>query len=187
MSLTLNLTKTPSQIFSKRLVRIKYIQHIQNDLKNCEVIKLEMKLAYLSQAYVIHLVAYWQTFLEDLVKFAYAALAENAGSSILNQLAKARVDDALKRFNTPNSENIDKLFKETLNINKVTDSWKWEGMSRDQAITVVNGLLKMRHKIAHSGHTDNLPTYDENFEMMEHVFRIAGLTEGFVTSQLPKA
>lgn len=184
MSEIIDLTKKPSQIFSKRLVQIKYIQLIQDDLKGNAVAKLNLKLAFMSQSYVIHLVASWQSFLEDLVEFAYAGLAKNAENSILSQLAKARVYDAVKRFNTPNHENVDKLLKETLNIAKVTNCWSWTGMSIEQAKAVVNDLLKMRHRIAHTGYTEKLPTCDENFETMSYIFRIADLTEAYVLTQL---
>ena len=184
MAFNLTLTKTPSQIFSKRLVQIKYIQHIQNDLIDKEVAKLNLKLTFLSQSYVIHLVAFWQTFIEDLVKFSYAELAKKTDETTFSKLAKARIDDALKRFNTPNPENIDKLFKETLNIEKITTCWSWEGTSRNQAIVIVNELLKMRHRIAHAGYAETLPTYDENFEIMNQIFQIANLTERYVFTQL---
>lgn len=48
----INLEKTPSQIFSKKLVSIKYIQHIQTDLHKCQASKIETKVSYINQSYV---------------------------------------------------------------------------------------------------------------------------------------
>ena len=47
MALHLDLTKSPSQVFSRNLVRIKSIQHIQDDLHAGKPGKLETKLSFL--------------------------------------------------------------------------------------------------------------------------------------------
>jgi hypothetical protein len=51
----LRLNKTPAQIFSRHLVRIKLIQEIQHDLDG--VRDADQKIRFLSQSYILHLVA----------------------------------------------------------------------------------------------------------------------------------
>lgn len=43
MSITLDLEYKPLHTFSKNLVKIKYIQHIQQDLTDSDAKKLELK------------------------------------------------------------------------------------------------------------------------------------------------
>src|SRR5260370_1066850 len=95
-----NLEKTPSQLFSKNLVRIKYIQDIQTDLTKCEAAKLPLKIQFLNQAYVFQLIAFWQVFVEELAEYGFRKIeaVENSGS--FRDIARAKLDESLKKFNT---------------------------------------------------------------------------------------
>jgi len=184
MSLRLNLTKTPVQLFSKQLVHIKYIQYIQIDLIKCKANTLEQKIEYLNHTYIIHLVASWQTFIEQLVKFGFEKICTNNLNFQLKEIARARVNDALTRFRNPNSEMIDKLFYEALNIKKISNNWHWKDMTRDKAIQIVNKLLNIRHQIAHTGKTSSHLSLESNFDIMKNIFHIACITEETLLQQL---
>lgn len=191
--MSLSLDKTPVMIFSKQLVRIKYIQHIQNDLKainffhDNKLDKLESKLIFLSQSYIIHLVGSWQVFVESLVQYCFDELVKRNPESELNTIAANRIDLLLKRFNTPNKENIDKIFKEGFGIDKVSSSWACDGVSRDDAIKIIENLLMTRHSIAHTAKAETTVGYESNFEIMNVVYKIACNTETYVLSKIRKA
>lgn len=66
----INTTRTPAQLFSKRLTHIKFSQLIIEDLNKIEKInKKSLKEAYLLNAYIMNLVASWQGFIEDLAEY----------------------------------------------------------------------------------------------------------------------
>jgi hypothetical protein len=171
-------------IFSKRLVRIKFIQHIQTDLEEYGAGKLYEKIHFLNQAYVFQLIAYWQSFIEELAVYGFRLIEKNEPDSPFRNIAKAKLDESLKRFNTPKKENIDKLFKETLGIQKISQNWNSESLTQKKAEETLEELLESRHQIAHTGDTTNFLSYDTNFEKMKILFEIAKLTEQILIKQL---
>jgi hypothetical protein len=184
MSLVLNLEKTPSALFSRNLVRIKFIQHIQNDLRNCEAAKLELKIHFLNQAYVFQLIAFWQVFIEELAEYGFRWLEKNEPTGTFRDVAKAKLDESLKKFNTPNRDNIDKLFKEALGIPNILKYWCSKDLHLQDAITTLAELLASRHQIAHKGRTSKQLSYETNFEKMTILMKIAELTEQALLEQL---
>jgi hypothetical protein len=169
--------KTPLQVFSRKLVRVKYIQHIQNDLKTLDANKLDQKILYLNQTYILHLVAYWQDFVETLAQRGFEELIEDTEENVLNSVLKINLDNRLKRFNTPNRENIDLLFNEILGIKKITNIWNWGGMNRNVATKKLKDILNCRHQISHTGMTTSKLNYDFNFKAMEFIFNLAAALE----------
>lgn len=174
----INLTKTPLQKFSKRLVRIKYIQHIQLDLdKLSEVDDKLNKKDYLSQAYIIQLVANWQVFIEELVEYGFTKLLEkvNKDSDIrsFNSVLQKNYDQEIKRFNTPNSANINKIIENTIGIKLISDKFQWDNMSKDKAIQKLNDTLAVRHEIAHTGNNSKELFIEKNFSYMKHLYNLA--------------
>lgn len=177
MLLKTNLTKTPTQMFSKNLVRIKYIQRIQLDIENSEANKKLLKIDFLNKMYIFQLVAFWQVFIEDLAKSGI--WLENIHNDKLKQmnLKKEKLDAQLKKFNTPSRKNIDKLFKDVFEIPKLSNSWESDNLKRSRATSSLSILLKSRHEIAHTGNTKTQWSYEKNFQMMRTLLCIAELTE----------
>lgn len=52
-------------------------------------------------------------------------------------------------FNTPSSENIDRLFSELIGLKGMSKEWHWPGMSNATAITKLAELIDQRGAIAH--------------------------------------
>ena len=52
--------RTPAQNFSKRMVELRNVQHIQDDLRSQSRKNSGMKIAFLNQAYILHMVSFWQ-------------------------------------------------------------------------------------------------------------------------------
>lgn len=174
----LDLEKTPSQIFSKKLVSIKYIQHIQNDLRDSEAKRIEIKAGYLNQSYVFHLVAFWQVFIEELLDYGFRRLEKSSPSSPFAAIARSRMNASLGRFNTPKRENINRLFNEALGIEKVTRDWS------DEEATTLTDVLDSRHSIAHTGFSKTPLSYESNFARMKIIFGLSEKTERRLISLL---
>lgn len=184
---TLNLEKTPSMRFSKNLVKIKYIQHIQSDLISCNAKRIDLKIDFLNQSYVFQLIAFWQVFIEDLAGYGFKKIEKSENGKVFKSIAKARLDEALKKFNTPNVENINKLFKDTLGVEYTTTHWKSKNLTNQQAALTLAELLKARHQIAHTGRSTNKLSYKNNFEKMEILMEMAVLTEKAIINELESA
>lgn len=91
----------------------------------------------INRAAVVFLVAVWQTYVE--------ALADELCALVGGAAAKA----APNRLNTPNSKNVDALFKKLFGLSNVSSSWKWRGMTCGRARSKLDGILALRHQIAH--------------------------------------
>lgn len=172
--------KSPAQLFSKQLVSLKYVQHIQNDLKKNDIKKINLKNNYLNQSYIFHLIAYWQTFIERLLLEKVNKMQLEFNDKELLELIILNVKNKLKKFNTPNTENIDSLFKETLGIEKVTSSWNTTSLTRTIARKELKEILNIRHKIAHTGYSETKLDYSLNFEKMKFIFNLASILEEYV-------
>jgi hypothetical protein len=180
MSICLSLYKPPSAVFSRSLVRLKCVQDIQRDLQDRETPKKSLKLSFLNQTYVVHLVALWQAFNENLLRDAYQSLHASQPDLRVRTLLKNSHDRAVARFNTPNRQNIDQLFFEGIGLNNVTSAWSEPDLSYDVATNTLTGLLAVRHEIAHTGKTERPLSFDSNFARMEILVRMSELLEGRV-------
>lgn len=173
----LNIEKTPAQVFSRQLVWIKQIQHIQLDLDRAGAPHFDRKITFLNQSYIFHLVAFWQVFIEDLVEFGFGMLERSTPPGVFRDIARAHLDARLRRFNTPNRDNIDTLFKECLGIPRISRPWDTVAVGEHGVAQFLNDLLRARHQIAHEGYAEAELSFSRNFEQMEKLFRLAEVTE----------
>jgi hypothetical protein len=81
----------------------------------------------------------------------------------------------LKRFNTPNTQNIDALIEAATGVAKVSDNWHWAGVSNENAKGKLAEILKIRHEIAHTASTSKLLTLEGNSEYAEFLVRLADI------------
>lgn len=170
------LEKTPLQLFSKSLVRLKFLQLIQKDLEKIETSKKSYKVNFLNQSYIFHLVAMWQVFIEEQVQYGIKEMSGLSPLGLFEPILKSKVKHDLRRyFNTPNRHNIDKIFEQFLGINKISQAWTWEGMTRNDALKLLEKILEIRHDIAHQSRTQNNLSFDKNYEYMGHLYNLAYL------------
>ena len=178
------LEKTPAQKLSKRLVSIKYTQFIIDDLKKLqefdEVHKLSTKESYLLETYIINLVANWQVFIEDLLEYGINKTADLTKNERLKTIILITLKEKLKRFNTPNTENIDSYFNDILAISKISSKLS----DSDRKKTTINEIVKIRHNIAHKGFSDKELTVEKNFNYMETLFSVAKELEDIVQTSI---
>lgn len=187
--MAINLDKKPLQIFSRGLSNIKYIQLIQNDLNTIdEIDRLDHKKYYLNQAYIIHLVSQWQVFIEDLIEYGLNELLiksnKNNSMGVFVHAIKKNYDQQIKRFNTPNLSNIDNLFEDTLGIQDITDKFQWDNMTRVKAAQILDDVLKLRHKIAHTGVSDVILDAEKNYKYMKHLYNLAYILQYTVDAEI---
>jgi hypothetical protein len=169
--MVLDLRKSPLGSFSRSLVGLKYIQFTQHDLDKSAANKIHLKKIYLNQSYILHLVAYWQVYIESSLQDAKNELFELHAPGPYQEVVNTSLKKALKAFNTPKTQNIDQIFKEALGIEKISDSWCWDGVSR---------VLNWRHEIAHKGTVDIDLDIENNFNYMRYVYAIACCTNNAV-------
>ncbi|EOC1338746.1 hypothetical protein ACI09V_002326 [Cronobacter dublinensis] len=186
----IKLTKSHAQIFSKKLKKLAIIQIIEHDLDNLElkepdsVYSINQKKEYLYQSYIIHLVASWQEFNKDLVRYCFATLIKGSDSPSINSIAQSRIDELLKQFNTPSAKNVDLLFDKAFGVKKTSKQWTLGTTDSQMALTVLDNILKIRHEIAHTGSASEELSYKKNFEYMEAIYEIAVATERHVLESL---
>jgi hypothetical protein len=170
-------------------VRIKYIQHIQLDLdKLTEVDDKQNKKYYLNQAYIIQLVANWQVFIEELVKYGVSQLLEevnkSSGIQNFNNVLTENSEQKIKKFNTPNSRNINEIIQNTIGIKSISDKFQWDKMSKDKAIQKLNEIIDIRHGIAHTGKNIEELFLEKNFNYMEHLYNLAYILQYTVDCEI---
>ena len=183
--MNISMEKTPSMLFSKSLVHLKQIPLIQKDIVKIDGIQKEsLKINYLNSSYVLHLVARWEVFIEELVEYCVRKLEERNGSNHLSKNDILQIKAKTKGFHSPKTQNIDKLFEETLGIEKITMSWQSEDLTREQATSTLYFLITARNEIAHTGTTSKQLSYSENFDRMETLLVMAKLMEDWLIKEL---
>lgn len=177
MPFSLSLQKTPSMIFSKALAQLKYVQFIQKDIENIETSKKELKLKFLNQTYIVHLVALWQAFIENLLKEASMSMRNQETNPQIIALIIHSYEIAIKCFNTPSKKNIDKLFLDGVGMATVTESWAALEGGLPKAYETLAYLLNARHSIAHTATSKESLNHDDNFVRMKILFDMAEILE----------
>lgn len=186
----IRLTKTPAMIFSKKLKNIAIIQLIEKDLDKLSFIEVDSiknndaKKNYLYQSYVVHLIAGWQEFHKNLVEYSFSELEKKCGRNSMSEIARWRIDELLKKFNTPNTQNINNLYKSSFGILNVSQSWVFEGINNSASINLLDKVLLVRHQIAHKGVSTDRLSYNLNFDNMEIIYRMACATENLILTSL---
>lgn len=110
---------------------------------------------------VVMSVGAWEAFVENILREAIRALSNNlhaaaAGTPLWAKLtfdtAMHGVETKIRQFNTPNAENVQRLFREGIGFNP-WPYWSWRVGRRqwDQAEMRrrLNSWLRIRHGIAH--------------------------------------
>jgi len=158
-------------IHVQELARLLHIAKRQKNQADAEII---------NRAAIVFIVAAWQAYVEHVAIHAFSHLLDTAPShsvfppkvrvlaagKILEskdqravwELADTGWRDVLKRyqqsviekFNTPNSRRIDELFESTIGLERVSQYWRWRGMTPDRARERLNTIVDLRHEIAHT-------------------------------------
>jgi hypothetical protein len=171
---------TPLKHFSKRLAEISQVQDITKDLEKQEVRKLSTKMKFLHASYTIFLIALWQAFWVTLSREAFEFLITSNPDSAFRENLRTEFENTLKRFNTPDAEGVDKLIKAATGISKLSNYWVADGLSNEATKQRLKEILNIRHKIAHTGYSSTPLSYDGNYEHMNFLYSLAGLSSDLI-------
>ncbi|MEV3802796.1 HEPN domain-containing protein [Aeromonas veronii] len=177
MEFKIDLRKTPLMLFSKNLVRIKSIQIIQKDLEKMDIHKKGYKIWFLNQTYHLHLVAYWQVYIQEQLEWILEELTEEENSNdVVVTLLKNNLSESIKAFSTPNKENIKQLFKKHMEIPNVTEFWARCGRNEHDVNNMLKNILATRNDIAHAAHSSAELGFDINYKNMMFLYNLAYAT-----------
>lgn len=137
----------------------------------------QWRLGALNRSAVIMAVSAWEGFVEALLVEAVNAVrppgvppagagaappaapppaapppAGPGAAPVVIQHWPALAADAVKqaaKLNTPDTRNVNWLFRSTLGIPKLSDGWSWRGSTVAIAEANLDALMKNRHEVAH--------------------------------------
>jgi hypothetical protein len=119
------------------------------------------------RAGVVLVVAAWESYVETVLKEAFASVVASAAggpswASHILKLKEAEVKKAAGEFNTPNAENVQRMFKAALDFDPIP-AWKWRAPQRNwnsnQMKERLNAWVRIRHSVAHGGELPNNITW----------------------------
>jgi len=165
---------------------------------------------------VVFLIAIWQDYLTYLVKDSFETMIgfandphhipmrvltlaskeirENKDESLVWRLSGAGWKEVLSEyfqknigsFKTPNHDKIDTLFERTLGKKKLSENWKWNGMTSVKAIKMLDEILIIRHELAHKGRTKHTINKMNLEKYIHFIHRLVVCTNNSVAAYLKK-
>lgn len=106
-------------------------------------------LASLNRAAIVTSVSAWESYVEELMREALAALKPSTPPLGHWPALSAFMLGELGRFHTPNAQNVANLINRCLGLADVRTSWGWRNCTSAQAETHLDRALSLRHEIAH--------------------------------------
>ena len=76
-------------------------------------------------------------------------IADTGWKSVLEVHREQILKSHVGKLNTPKPDQIDSLYNKLLGISKISNSWKWSGMSSEHARDKLVKLVELRGSIAH--------------------------------------
>lgn len=130
-------------------------------------------------------VSAWESYVEQRLRESVLALRP-AGPPFadpwpaLNAYASGR----LRRFNTPNQQNVEELIRSCLGLNNLHFVWAWQNCTSAQAVQRLNGAMDYRHQIAHG--VNPRPTIHNFYssQLPSYFRRLARCTDAAVRNHL---
>ncbi|MFS0828717.1 HEPN domain-containing protein [Pseudomonas phoenicis] len=111
-------------------------------------------------------------------------LADSGWRTILLE-HKADVHDKwLGKFNTPKSEQVDRLYEEMLGLNNLSSNWAWHKMTPNQAKTKLDAFISSRGNIAHRIRDAKPVAKNTGAAYLNHVRQIVDRCEQAVADHL---
>ncbi len=88
---------------------------------------------------------------KDKHQLAMWQLADDGWREVLSSRAQGMRERRARNMNTPKTENIDGLLRETIGLSSVSANWKWQGRSVEGARARLDHFVTLRGAIAHRG------------------------------------
>ncbi|WP_459557283.1 HEPN domain-containing protein [Lacunimicrobium album] len=109
----------------------------------------QYKLASINRAIVVICISAWESYIEELVRESMTAIAPTGPTQQVWTSLNTYVTFRLKKFNTPNKNNVKTLLFESIGIQDIHTLWSWQKCSSPQAVKRLDEAMELRHKIAH--------------------------------------
>jgi hypothetical protein len=126
-----------------------HFDHIRGENKQT---KPDENTEVLKRSGLIMAVAAWETYIEDRLREIIEGHLSGLHNSVLAKIVKDKLEEDLKRFNTPNSNNTKRIF-ETYTNNDITANWSWNNVSPKDAQQKLNQFIVKRGEAAHRSKT----------------------------------
>jgi len=137
------------------------------------------KADILLRSIFLFVTACWESYVEDLCREAGLWLLRKSakGKIWIGSVLKSQTDQLIKAFNTPNSRNIDDLYQATIGLVKLTDGWKWDGTTPEQARSTLGSYIVTRGEIAHRTRTSTPISKSASENYFEFIRTVVAKTE----------
>jgi len=112
------------------------------------------------------------------------SLAGNGWKTYLSQRMKELADNRNRKLNTPKADQLDKLFKTALGIDKISDQWSWQGSSVARSKKNLNAFVELRGSIAHRGKSSKSVTRKQVTDYIDFVRRLADINDEAVNQHV---
>lgn len=100
---------------------------------------------------------------------------------------KKYVEDNIRHVNTASSSCVIKLFKDMLDIEDISSSWRWQNMTPEQSRKSLDEYCGTRHKIAHGRPSRASIKKKHATSFFQLTQKLAEVTETVVHSQVQEA
>lgn len=91
----------------------------------------------------------WETYVEDRLVEGLAVQTKMVKNSFLGNFFQKKLDEELRRFNTPNVEKTRKLYRDFLGIDDITKGWAFSNYSQDAAKKLLDEFVEKRGQVVH--------------------------------------
>lgn len=89
----------------------------------------------------------WETYVEDRIREGLESRSSNT-RTYAEKFMQAKLEEDLRRFNNPNSENTRRLFSSYLELD-VTKAWSWQHYDQERVIKELDEMTKKRGEAVH--------------------------------------
>ena len=167
----------------------------------------------LNKSVIVFVCAAWEAYCEDVLLEAVVHLSNDCTHIQLPEKVKAIIGEGLQedknlkapwslagegwktcfqenaeirvnKLNTPNPNNLEKLFEQSLGLKGLCETWKWQGCSNTQAKNKLIGFIKLRGAIAHRLKPDKAVHKKSGKEFFSHISIIADFIDETVSDHL---
>ena len=166
------------ELLIENIAEIERLLRIQNGVTG-GITRRQYNVETLNASCIVLLVACWESYVEDVVNAAFDILLDNAYNPLkfpvdVRLLASKELKESkderkvwnlagdgwrkvlvnykneqIKSFNTPKPENIDRLCKRLIDIQKISREFRVPRMKNSDVCEQLDALIKLRGSIAH--------------------------------------
>jgi hypothetical protein len=102
------------------------------------------KIRFLNQSFILHLVARWQVFIEDQIRYSFDEMINRDYDSSVKTILRLNVENLIKMFKTPNRKNIDDIFFNVIGLKKLSSAWSYDNTLRETAVNMLEEIVQTR-------------------------------------------